>query len=158
MMDAPNFGFSGKPQDYPDIPVTNGEPFWPDINVGDFKRQRALPPSMPDDTLGHALLSAMGEVNLVLTPVVSHWSSRGVQSSNDAPGGKMGNETQLTAQYKKALYARAKADLVGEFAITGRRDTHPALGDDEARQRLLGEAAMTMRNMLQLPRVGIFKL
>ena len=157
-MDAPNFGFSGSHPDYKTLPIINGEPFWPDVDVGDFRRQRALPTTVQDDTLGHALLNAMGELNLNLKDVVTHWTQRGIHRANDVPGGKMGDISQLTAQYKKALYARAKADLVGEFAITGRRDTHPALGDDEARQRLLGEAAITIRNMLQIPRVGVFSV
>ncbi|HEP0305469.1 TPA: head completion/stabilization protein [Providencia rettgeri] len=157
-MSSPDFSLSGRKNDYPDIPISNGETFWPSLNVGEFKRQRSLAVSIPDDTLGHALLASMAEINLTLKPVVEYWEARQVTSANDTPGGKMGNETQLTAQYKKAVYARAKADLMGEFAINGRRDTHPALGDDETQNRLLGESAAVIRNMLQLSRVGVYRL
>lgn len=157
-MKAPDLGFSGKQMDYPDIPITNGEKFWPDLNVGEFKRSRSLPPSIPDETLGHALLATMAELNQVLATVAEHWKARSITTANDAPGGKMGDESQLTAQYKKAVYARAKADLIGEFAIVGRRDSHPTQGSDETPQRLLAEASNVIRNMLNLPRVGVYSL
>lgn len=157
-MKAPDLGFSAKQMEYPDLPVTNGESFWPDLNVGEFKRSRSLPPSIPDETLGQALLATMAELNKVLAPAAEHWKARSIKTANDAPGGKMGNESQLTAQYKKAAYARAKADLIGEFAIVGRRDSHPTQGSDETPQRLLAEASNVIRNMLDLPRVGVYSL
>ncbi|EKK2105898.1 head completion/stabilization protein, partial [Salmonella enterica] len=73
----------------------------------------------------------------------------------DVPGAKMGDETQLTAQYKKAVYARAKADLLGEFATIGRRESHPGQESQDTRASLLAEAANVMRNMLRQPRVGV---
>ncbi|EGR8449671.1 TPA: head completion/stabilization protein, partial [Escherichia coli] len=73
----------------------------------------------------------------------------------DVPGARMGDETQLVAQYKKAVYARAKADLMGEFATIGRRETYPGQESEDTRATLLAEASLVMRNMLGHRRAGV---
>ncbi len=154
-MSGPSFSVSGKPVSYQDTAITNGVAFWPDLNLAEFQQARTLPGDLPASTAGLALLAAIAEVNDALAPVVRHWSGKGHQSASDVPGAKLGKENQLTAQYKKAVYARAKADLLGEFATIGRRETHPGQESAETRDNLLAEASFVMRNMLQLPRVGV---
>lgn len=154
-MNGPSFGISGRRIDYQDVPITNGDAFWPDLNLGEFQRSRTIPADTPADTAGRAVLAAIGEVNSTLAPVVKHWTECGTERAADAPGARMQDENTLTAQYKKAVYARAKADLMGEFATVGRRDTHPGQESNDSRESLLAEAAYVMRSMLQLPRVGV---
>lgn len=154
-MNGPTFGVSGRQISYQDTPITNGVAFWPDLNLAEFQESRTIPPDSPPKTAGLAVLAAIAEVNDTLAPVVSHWTVRGVLSADLVPGAKMGDENQLTAQYKTAVYARAKASLLGEFATVGRRETHPGQESTDSRANLLAEAAFVMRNMLQLPRVGV---
>lgn len=154
-MDGPSFSISGKPVTYQTETITNGVTFWPDLDLGEFQKSRTLPADLPSDTAALAVLAAIGEVNDTLADVVSHWAGKGYDQAIDVPGAKMGNENQLTAQYKKAVYARAKADLLGEFATIGRRESHPGQESTDSRANLLAEAAYVMRNMLKLPRVGV---
>ncbi|CAI1186715.1 Phage head completion protein (GPL) [Serratia entomophila] len=154
-MNGPSFSISGRPIDYQTDVITNGVTFWPDLNLGEFQKSRTIPADLPAETAGIAVLAAIAEVNDTLASVVSHWTGKGYDKAADVPGAKMGDETQLTAQYKKAVYARAKADLLGEFATIGRRESHPGQESGETSAILLAEAAFVMRNMLKLPRVGV---
>ncbi|HBM2908092.1 TPA: head completion/stabilization protein [Klebsiella michiganensis] len=154
----PGLSFSGTAIDYQDIPVTNGCAFWPDLNVADFQRQRSLPPGIPAQTLANALLATLAEINAALADVVLRYQAKGYGTAQDVPGARAGNETQLTAQYKKALYARAKADLLGEFQTLGRRETLPGAEGDDTRASLLAEAALVIRSMKGLGRVGVYKV
>lgn len=154
-MSGPSFSISGKPLKVTPTAITNGVAFWPDLDLAEFQVMRTLPADLPSDTAGVALLAAIAEVNKTLADVVTYWNGKGCERATDAPGAKMGAETQLTAQYKKAVYARAKADLLGEFATIGRRESHPGQESQDTRASLLAEAANVMRNMLQQPRVGV---
>ncbi|EOK1143081.1 TPA: head completion/stabilization protein [Klebsiella pneumoniae] len=157
-MHHPSLPFSGRGIDYQDVPVKNGDPFWPDLNLGEFQKQRALPPGMDDGVMLIALLASVKEVNDALRPVVRAHTAKGCLTAREVPGASAGGENELTAQYKKAVYARAKADLMGEFQTIGRRDTIPGQEGSDTRDSLLAEAALVMRNMQGLGRVGIYKI
>ncbi|MBP1037851.1 head completion/stabilization protein [Serratia fonticola] len=155
---TPTLGFSGRPIDYQDIPITNGVEFWPDLNLKEFQQSRSIPPDLPATTAGRAVLAAIAEINADLAAVVSSHQSQGHDQAKDVPGAQMDGENQLTAQYKKAVYARAKADLLGEFPTIGRRETHPGQESAETRDTLLAEAATVLRNMQGFRRVGIYQV
>ncbi|RQM39129.1 head completion/stabilization protein [Erwinia psidii] len=157
-MTAPALGFSGRSIHYNDVPVTNGEPFWPDLNVMEFQQSRTIPPDLPADTAGRAVLAAVAEINSDLAAVVSAKQAAGYATALAVPGAKMDGENQLTAQYKKAVYARAKADLLGEFPAIGRRETHPGQESAETRETLLAEAALVLRNIKGYPRAGVYRI
>lgn len=154
-MSAPSFSISGTPVKYQNDTITNGVAFWPDLNLAEFQKSRTLPADLPPEIAGVAVLAAIAEVNDTLSDVVTYWKGKGNSMAKDVPGARLGDENQLTAQYKKAVYARAKADLLGEFATIGRRESHPGQESTDTRANLLAEAAYVMRNMLQLPRVGV---
>ncbi len=63
-------------------------------------------------------------MNAELENVEASWKAKGHTLAADVPGVKMGGLNSLCAQYMKAVL-RGKADLLGEFATIGRRDTHP---------------------------------
>lgn len=151
-------GFSGRALDYTDEPIINGEGFWPDLNLAEFQRLRTLPADTPPETALNALLASIAEVNTDLSAVVKRHQAQGYVTARDVPGARAGDETQLTAQYKKAIYARAKADLIGEFQTIGRRETFPGQESQDTRENLLAEAATVIRNMKGYGRVGIYKI
>lgn len=149
--------FSGKPLDYQDEPLKN-EGFWPDLNLKDFQAQRAIPADVEADTVAQALLATVAEVNAELEKVEASWKAKGVLSAGDAPGARMGELNALCAQYMKAVFARAKADLLGEFATVGRRDSHPGQESTETRAGLLAEASVVIRRMKGLKRATVKKV
>ena len=150
--------FSGRAIGYQDTPVENGDPFWPSLNLAEFQQQRALPANMDPGVMLIALLAAMQEVNSALWGVVATNTGKGHATAKDVPGPRAGDESAITAQYKIAVYARAKADLMGEFQTIGRRDTIPGQEGSDTRESLLAEAALVMRNMKGYGRVGIYKI
>lgn len=146
--------FSGKPIDYQDNPLTN-DGFWPDMNLSDLQRSRSIPADVDAETVANALLTAAAEVNSALASVQQKQRAAGYQTAADVPGVSMGGISQLAAQYKKAVYARAKADLMGEFASVGRRESHPGQESDETRKGLLAEASVTIRLIKGLKRATV---
>ncbi len=151
----PSFSISGKPLKSTPATVTNGEPFWPDLELAELQASRTLPADLPEDTAAMALLAAVAEVNATLSGAVEKWKAQGYERAAGVPGAKLGEENQLTAQYKKAVYARAKADLLGEFATIGRREVHPGQESADTREILLAEAALAIRNLLGYRRAGV---
>ncbi|PQY62160.1 head completion protein [Cronobacter sakazakii] len=149
--------FSGKPLDYQDEPLTNNG-FWPDLNLKDFQAQRALPPDMEAGTLAQALITAVMEVNAELVSVEAKHKTQGYAAAADVPGVTMAGVNGLCAQYTKAVFARAKADLLGEFATIGRRETHPGQESEETRAGLLAEASVAIRRMKGLKRATVAKV
>lgn len=151
-----SLGFSGKSLDYQDVTIANtAVPFWPDLNLGEFQKQRAIPPHMDGATAVQALLAAVGEVNKSLAGYVEQQQAKGYDAALDVPGATVDGENQLTAQYKKAVYARTKADLLGEFASIGRRETHPGQESNETRESLIAESTLVIRNIKGKSRVGV---
>ena len=157
-MRHPTLGFSGRAIDYTHAVVKNGVSFWPDLDLAEFQRLRKLPVDLPPEMALSALLTTVAEVNDDLNAVVSLNRARGYATSQDVPGARANDETQLTAQYKKTVYARAKADLMGEFQTIGRRDTMPGQEGTDTRDSLLAEAALLIRNMKGHRRVGVYKI
>ncbi|HED3853632.1 TPA: head completion/stabilization protein [Enterobacter soli] len=149
--------FSGKPIDYQNAALTNNG-FWPDLNLADFQAQRAIPPDMDANTVSGALLAAVMEVNADLGKVEAKHRAAGHETAEAVPGPKIEGKNGLCAQYTKAVFARAKADLLGEFATIGRRETHPGQESTETRDGLLAESSVTIRHMKGLKRVSVRKV
>lgn len=146
--------FSGTPVDYQDAVLTN-DGFWPDLNLKDFQRQRTIPADIDAGTVAQALLAAAGEVNNDLTRVAQQHQANGHTTASAVPGVSLDGKNLLCAQYQKAVFARAKADLIGEFATIGRRESHPGQEGDETRKGLLAEAAVVIRQMKGLKRATV---
>jgi len=149
--------FSGNPINYNDEPLINNG-FWPDMNLKDFQAARAIPPDMDAGTVGQALLAAVTEVNAGLASVEEKHRAAGHATAASVPGVSLGGINGLCAQYTKAVFARAKADLLGEFATIGRRDSHPGQESEETRAGLLAESSVTIRLIKGLKRVTVSKV
>ncbi|MCE9890924.1 head completion/stabilization protein [Kluyvera intermedia] len=149
--------FSGKPLEYQNEPLTNNG-FWPDLNLKDFQEQRSLPVDIAAATMAQALLAAAVEVNAELENVEARWRVEGYAKAADVPGVTMAGLNGLCAQYIKAVFARGKADLMGEFATVGRRDSHPGQESPETRASLLTESSVVIRRMKGLKRATVKKV
>lgn len=145
---------NGNDLNYQSVEITN-DGFWPNINLEDFQKQRQVPPDLNNDLLTDALLASVAEINLSLESLKKQLISKGYNTASDAPGAKANGQNALCAQYKKALYARAKADLIGEYTSIVSRAANPKQETPEVRSRLLAEAAFVIRNMKGLKRVTV---
>ena len=158
-----SLSFSGKSLDYQDEAITQGPgSFWPDLNLGEFQLQRKVPPQLQGDTAIQALLAAIGDINRRLTSFETSKRAAGFATAKDLPGARAGDENQTTAQYKKAVYALAKADLVSEVTSVSRvgKATAPEGTSSDAaesftRSGLLTEASQAVRAILGLGRATV---
>lgn len=146
--------FSGTPIDYQDEPLENNG-FWPDLNLKDFQSQRTIPADIDADTIGQALIAAVAEVNAELEKVEAQYRASGYETADKVPGVKLKGKNALCAQYIKAVFARAKADLMGEFASIGRHDTQPGQESAETRNGLLAESSVVIRRIKGLKRATV---
>ncbi|MEC5342162.1 head completion/stabilization protein [Brenneria populi] len=146
--------FSGTPVDYQDAVLANNG-FWPDLNLRDFQAQRTIPADIDAGTVAQALLTAAGEVNADLLRVEQQHRDSGYGMASAVPGVSLDGKNLLCAQYQKAVFARAKADLIGEFVTIGRRESHPGQDGDETCKGLLAEAAIVIRRMKGLKRATV---
>ncbi|MDU4281057.1 MAG: head completion/stabilization protein [Klebsiella pneumoniae] len=146
--------FSGNPIDFDDTRLTN-DGFWPDLSVKDFQSQRTIPADIDVATIRQALLTAAGEINDDLVNVADRYRDVGYASAGEVPGIEIDGENLLCARYCKAVYARAKADLMGEFATIGRRESHPGQESDETRSSLIAESTLAVRRIKGLRRITV---
>lgn len=135
--------------------VISNDDFWPDIPVADFQRYRFIPTDIHDDQVTNFLISAVAEVNDELADYVASQIAKGFHRAADVPGIYVNGDNRLTAQYKKAVYARAKADLIGEYASLSRQDTHIGQDEPETAARLMAESSFALRSIKGFSRIGV---
>jgi len=158
-----SLGFSGKSLDYQDVNIEQGpDSFWPDLNLGEFQLQRKVPPQLQGDTAIQAVLAAIGDINRRLTSFEESKRAVGFAKAADLPGARVSAENQTTAQYKKAVYALAKADLIGEVTSLSRLGKGNApegvsadVAESFARSALLTESSQAVRAILGLGRATV---
>ncbi|EEX1963048.1 head completion/stabilization protein [Escherichia coli] len=155
--------FDGKSISYQQGIIRN-DGFWPDINAGDFEKSRTIPAVTSHDTVLNALLCAITEINAELESRKENYQRQGYQSAEDIPGyqavtpgddGQQEIRTHIAALYIRAVYARAKADLIPEAVSVGRRDGLPSQEATETRRSLLTEAAMAIRALTGRRRASV---
>lgn len=135
--------------------------FWPNVKISEFQEGRSIPLDIAVAAVDQALLSAATQVNAQLLSVKERHIANGIHRAIDVACIRIGNSgsdnsvSALVAQYKKAVFARAKADLLGEFASVGRMKSHAGQESDDTREILLAEAAQVIRSIKGLRRIGV---
>lgn len=132
--------------------------FWPDIEVGDFERQRSTPAVTDDTRIAHALVNAMAEVNRQLRTLKRHHKMAGSETAGDVDAPPtLNGKNRLVIQYEGAVFARAKADLLPDFATVQQRDAGENLAErsEETRRELLAESERIIRNMSDMGRATV---
>lgn len=114
--------FSGKPTTFVEQAIEN-DGFWPDLSVAEFQRGYRLPAEYLVDLLADGIAFAMGEVNQDLAKRKAAWQAAGIASVESADPTVLQERTFHVATYKRAVYCRAKAYLLQQFATVNRRDT-----------------------------------
>lgn len=122
-------GFSGKPTTFVDQAVQN-DGFWPDLSVSEFQKAYRLPAEYLVELLDAELTTAMIEVNTDLAAQKARWQGAGVSSVESADTTVLPERTFKAKLYKRAVYCRAKASLLTQFATVTRRDSAENTGKD----------------------------
>ena len=121
--------FSGKPTTLVDQDIEN-DGFWPDLSVSEFQKGYRLPAEYLGDMLVADLTMAMIEVNTDLAKLKASWQSAGVTCVKSADPMVLPERTFQAATYKRAVYCRAKASLLTQFATVTRRESAENTGKE----------------------------
>jgi hypothetical protein len=121
--------FSGKPTTFVDQAIEN-DGFWPDLSLAEFQKGYRLPAEYLVDMLAADLTTAMIEVNRDLAKRKSEWLNAGVTTVESADPMVLPERTFHAATYKRAVYCRAKASLLTQFATVTRRESAENTGKE----------------------------
>nr|VVV04447.1 hypothetical protein AW0309160_01842 [Aliivibrio wodanis] len=150
--------FSGSSgADYQDTVIEN-DGFWPNLNAGDFEKRRSIPTDMDSETVAYALAAAIAQINIALINKKTAYEAEGITSANEVLGQpKIGDKNLLVILYEKAVFARAKADLVPEFATVQTKDAGDRVAESGTliTERLLAESQQHIRAIFGKSRVGV---
>ncbi len=142
--------FNGREQPELSPIIFGGEGFWGKISVADFQKQRAIPLQIPLSLIENALIYAIDSVELDLQDVEAFYRAKGYQYVEELPSPLVGSQNGQTANrmhrlYEKAVFARAKAELLPEFSTLSAREIHEARQSVTEQRQLEKEATMAIR-------------
>lgn len=121
--------FSGKPTSFVEQAIEN-DGFWPDLSVTEFQKSYRLPAEYLVEMLAADLTMAMVEVNTDLARKKAQWQAAGVSNVESADTTVLPERTFQAATYKRAVYSRAKASLLTQFATVNRRESAENIGKE----------------------------
>ncbi|WP_424408079.1 head completion/stabilization protein [Pasteurella sp. PK-2025] len=138
--------FNGRNQQLENTVILNSG-FWADVNIGEFQKERNIPLQMPVETVKSALVTAMQELELDLKEVEQRYKTQGINDVSEIGESTVNNENPVQTLYKKAVFARAKADLLPEFFAISAREIHQNREYVEEQKSLLAEATRAIRTL-----------
>lgn len=121
--------FSGKPTTLVELAIEN-DGFWPNLDVAEFQKGYRLPAEYLVELLTAELATAMTEVNSDLATYKARWQNQGVTRLESADPTVLPERTFQAATYKRAVYCRAKASLLPQFATVTRRENAENIGKE----------------------------
>ncbi|MBN6067869.1 head completion/stabilization protein [Aggregatibacter actinomycetemcomitans] len=138
--------FNGRTQEYDDTTITNSG-FWSDIEIAEFQKQRAIPLQITNEMLKSVLIAAMQGVNIDLQSVEQYYKGIGINSAAQISADRINGENYAETLYKKAVFARAKAELLPEFNVLSSREIHTNREYADEQRSLLAEATHAIRTL-----------
>ncbi|CWX51188.1 head completion/stabilization protein [Haemophilus influenzae] len=149
--------FNGRTQDYDDSVITNNG-FWSDIYVEEFQKQRAIPLQIPVEMVKAALVAAMQGIDLDLADIAESYRKSAVNSVTEISTQWINGENYAETLYKKAVFARAKAELLPEFNTLSGREIHQNRDYVTEQKSLLAEATHAIRTLKGKKRGSVWLL
>ena len=124
--------FSGTPTTFVEQEIEN-DGFWPSLSLTEFQKTYRLPGEYLGDMLVADLTMAMNEVNTELATVKSILQANEVSNLEAMAGvtspAQWGYANKVML-YKRAVYTRAKASLLTQFATVTRRESAENTGKE----------------------------
>lgn len=121
--------FSGKPTTVVDQTIENNG-FWPDLSLAEYQKAYRLPGEYLSEVLVTQLELAMGEVNTDLKSLMVSWRSLGITEIATADPVLLEERAYKVKLYKRAVYCRAKATALTDFATVTRREVAENTGKE----------------------------
>ncbi|MBS7559389.1 head completion/stabilization protein [Pseudomonas sp. RC4D1] len=121
--------FSGKPTTFVDLTIEN-DGFWPDLSLSEFQKEQRLPAEYLVELLTDTLTMAMVEVNDDLAKCKARWQAVGITNVETADPLLLPERAFKAKLYKRAVYNRAKAQALPQFATVTRRESAENTGKE----------------------------
>lgn len=147
--------FNGITQEY-DLTLIESTGFWGNISVEEFQKQRAIPLQIPVEMVRSALVQAMQSLEIELVEVEQRYRDQGYNFASEVKGAVINGDNFAVSQYKKAVFARAKADLLPEFNTLSARGIHESRDMVKDQKLLLSEATFAIRTLKGKTRGGVW--
>ncbi|MFK3970192.1 head completion/stabilization protein [Pseudomonas sp. NPDC087358] len=148
--------FSGKPTTFVEQQIEN-DGFWPDLSMSEFQKGYRLPAEYLGEMLVADLTTAMIEVNQDLAKRKAAWQNVGITSVESADPTVLQERTFHAATYKRAVYTRAKASLLTQFATVTRRESAENTGKElpERSETFLAFSQQAVRSLQGRGRITV---
>ncbi|POG04531.1 head protein [Pseudomonas putida] len=121
--------FSGKPTTVVEQTIENNG-FWPNLSLAEYQKAYRLPGEYLNEVLVTQLELAMGEVNADLKKLMASWQSIGITEVATADPLLLEERAYKVKLYKRAVYCRAKATALTDFATVTRREVAENTGKE----------------------------
>lgn len=121
--------FSGKPSTMLDQIIENNG-FWPNLSLAEYQKAYRLPGEYLSEVLVTQLELAMAEVNQDLSKLATSWQSLGITEVATADPLLLEERAFKVKLYKRAVYCRAKATALTDFATITRREVAENTGKE----------------------------
>jgi hypothetical protein len=129
LFEWPAMSFSGKPTTVVDQSIENNG-FWPDLSLAEYQKAYRLPGEYLSEVLVTQLELAMGDVNSDLARLMASWQSLGITEVATADPLLLQARAYKVKLYKRAVYCRAKATALTDFATVTRREVAENTGKE----------------------------
>ncbi len=121
--------FSGKSTTVVEQTIENNG-FWPDLSLAEYMKAYRLPGDYLSDVLVTQLELAVGEVNTDLKKLMASWKSIGITEVATADPLLLEERAYKVKLYKRAVYCRAKATALTDYATVTRREVAENTGKE----------------------------
>lgn len=139
--------FNGRQTEYTQEIIENNG-FFGTVNVADFQKQRSIPLQISQEMTKAALVYAVQTVERDLSQVSARYRKQGIQEAADiAESPFINGKNYHQILFEKAVFARAKAELLPEFATLSARELHEKRDLVTEQRHLLAEAVQAIREL-----------
>ncbi|WP_249962264.1 head completion/stabilization protein [Histophilus somni] len=121
--------------------------FFGAINIGDFQKQRAIPLQIPLELIESVLVYAIQSVEFDLNIVSQRYQKQGIKSVDDIQSPTINGKNFEKILFEKAVFARAKQELLPEFATLSARELHEKRDIVAEQKQLQAEAVQAIRQL-----------
>ncbi|NHQ90291.1 head completion/stabilization protein [Janthinobacterium lividum] len=142
---APSAGGT-PPAPAPTPGIVENDGWFPDVVLAEIRDAMRLDGTVTDARLVQAVVDAILQVNRELAAWQSVHAGAGIAALADVPASKINRESRLLAQYRRAVYSTAKADLIERYRDY---DTTASSASDKKSMEWLDEAPGAQRRNAQ---------
>ena len=126
--------------------IVENDGWFPDIALADMRDAMRLDGTVTDARLVQAVVDAILQVNRELGAWQALQANSGIAALADVPATRINRESRLLAQYRRAVYSTAKADLIERYRDY---DTTATSVSDKKSMEWLDEAPGAQRRNAQ---------